>query len=301
MKNKILVTGADGLVGSRFVELFPEIKLLLTPSEKVLDLTNAKAVSDYFKKNNIGKVVHFAAYTDVGRAETERGDRDGLCWSVNVLGTRNLLQAVNDKNVQFIHISTDMVFSGSEEDPGPYSEKHEPEKDESKITWYGYTKLEAEKLVRKQYGKEATIVRLIYPVRANYKKKLDYLRKPLKLYKEGKLYPLFNDQQITIAYIDEIAELLNKILSIGIEGVFHVSSKDTTNPYELISFLIEKLYGESYLEQVRLNEFLKKNNLSSVRYPKYGGLSVEFTQARTGMNFSAWKEIVKKLVKQGLK
>ncbi len=65
MKELILVTGSDGLVGSRFVELFPKKELLYTPSEKEMDITNSDAVKKVFAKYPIATVVHFAAYTDV--------------------------------------------------------------------------------------------------------------------------------------------------------------------------------------------------------------------------------------------
>ena len=55
-------------------------------------------------------------------------------------------------------------------------------------------------MVNSILGRKRTILRLVYPVRAKYPAKLDYLRKPLSLFDQGKLYSLFNDQQVTITY-----------------------------------------------------------------------------------------------------
>jgi hypothetical protein len=53
-----------------------------------------------------------------------------------------------------------------------------------------------------------SILRIIYPVRTKFEIKLDFLRKPLALFDEGKLYPLFADQKISVSFIDEIVEIL---------------------------------------------------------------------------------------------
>ena len=84
-------------------------------------------------------------------------------------------------------------------------------------------------------GKERTILRLVYPVRAKYSPKLDYLRKPLSLFDQGKLYPLFSDQQVTITFIDEACLALGKIIDGKLFGIFHASTPDLSTPFKLVS------------------------------------------------------------------
>ena len=300
MKGLILVTGSTGLVGSRFVELYPRKNNLHFPKILEFDITDFPQVRDLIGSYNFRAIVNFAAYTDVAKAEEQRGDKKGTCWQVNVEGVRNLVRSINPNKVHFIQISTDYVFPGSKEDPGPYSEFHPPEKDSSKVTWYGFTKAEAERVVKETLGSQATILRLIYPVRASFKDKLDYLRKPLQLYDAGKLYPMFTDQQISLTYIDEACSTLNKIIVEGTKGVLHSSSRDVTTPYEILSYLIEKARGKkNAVKTTTLDEFLKKVD-KPVRYPKYGGLKVEETVKKVEMTFSTWREIVDKLVSQGI-
>ncbi|MFH1864071.1 MAG: sugar nucleotide-binding protein, partial [bacterium] len=289
---------SSGLVGSRFVELYSQKYNLLTPEYPQVDITKKDDVDKLLEKEKPDAIVHLAAYTTVGEGEKQRDDKNGDCWKINVIGTQNLVSSLDPNKTQCIHISTDMVFGGSAEDPGPYSEDHLPESDASKLTWYGYTKAEAEREVRKYLGDNSTIVRIIYPVRAKYDLKLDYLRKPLSLFDEGKLYPLFNDQQVSIAFIDEVALALDKIIERNFKGTFHVSSKDTTTPYELISYLIEKARGKvGVVKLSSLKDFLKTTD-NPVRYPMYGGLRTEKTQETLGMKFRSWKEIVDEIVRQ---
>ena len=297
----IYVTGSAGLVGSRFVELFSEKYRFLTPEIDELDITKKTKVSKFIKKEKPDAIVHFAAYTNVGEAEDQGGDKNGLCWKINVNGTRNLVDIIDPQITHFIQISTDYVFPGSKKGPGPYDENHKPASNSKDLTWYGYTKAMAEKTVLDKLGKKATILRIIYPVRAKYKLKADYLRKPLELYDQGKLYPMFSDQQVSITFIDEACMVLNKIIEGKIFGTFHASSSNISTPHELISYLIEKTRGvKNAVVSQSIDDFIKKTKLNQSRYPKYGGFKIEKTEKKFGIKFSSWKQIIDKLVKQGL-
>lgn len=303
MDKNILVLGSDGMVGSRFLELSQFKGQFHTPKQVELDLTNFKELRAVFNSYDFSDVINFAAYTDVTRAEEEREDKTGNCWNINVNGVENLANAIkaSKKKIHFIHISTDMVFSGNKFDPGPYSETHPIEEDLNKVTWYGYTKGRGEKIASEILRENMTTLRIIYPVRSIYPQKQDYLRKPLSLYDQGKLYPLFSDQQISISFIDEIATTIDKIIKSKKYGIYHASSKDTSNPFELVSYLLEKTRGvKNVVLPTTIKEFIKKTSKPSYRYPLYGGLSVEKTEKDLGIRFSTWKEIIDKLVKQGI-
>jgi dTDP-4-dehydrorhamnose reductase len=302
--SKVYVTGSAGLVGSRFVELFSSDYDFLTPEIGELSILDYKSLDDFFEKSKFSAVVNFAAFTDVSAAENERDNKEGNCFKVNVLGVENLAKLCKKYKRFLIHISTDMVFPGSRDYPGPYPEDSIPESDSKRLTWYGFTKAEAERVIESILGEDAVILRIIYPVRAKFEGKLDYLRKPLKLFDEGKLYPMFNDQQVSIAFIDEVSEAINIILKKGVRGVFHASSCDITTPYDSVSYLIEKARGvKGAVIPSSIYDFIKEqkeanpdNPFVEVRYPIYGGLKVEKTEKTLGINFSSWKGIIDKLV-----
>ncbi len=303
MNDLILVTGSEGLVGSRFMEISTHKDSLHTPKLVEFDILNKKEVDAIVASYSFKAIVNFAAYTDVNDAEKERGNKQGACWQINVEGVRNLAEAVQKQTgkVQFIQISTDMVFSGDRIDKGPYKENHLPDKSESNLTWYGYTKGQGENVVREVLGDSGIILRIIYPVRAKFEAKLDYLRKPLALYERGKLYPLFSDQFISISFIDEVVKALDIIIDKKLSGTFHVGSRDTTTPYTLITYLLEKARKvKNVTRSIKLSDFLEKTADSNYRYPKWGGLRVEESEQQLGMKFSTWKEIIDTLVEQGL-
>ena len=292
-KLKILVTGANGLVGSRFIDLSPQFNFV-TPDLPEFDLTNKKMVTSLIAKENPDWIINFAAFTDVNAAELQSGDETGLAWKVNVEGTKNLSDSFKSKN--FIQISTDMVFSGDLSQPGPYAETDTLPDSGEKLTWYGWTKNRAEKIVK---DRGDSILRLIYPVRAHFDAKLDYIRGALRQYADGKMYPLFDDQQICIAFIDQIAETLQRIIETDSHGIFHCSS-DTTTPLELISFVVNQLGADSsVIKSISIYDFLKTQTNPN-RYPVWGGLKTKITEEILNLHFSTWQTIVEKLLAQGL-
>ncbi|MBI4099625.1 sugar nucleotide-binding protein [Candidatus Microgenomates bacterium] len=297
---KVLVLGASGLVGSKFVEASTYKDNILKPSHRDLDLSNKDSVRAYLAKEKPEIVINFAAFTDVTAAERERDDKNGSCWQFNYDGVVNLLESLDPAKTKFIQISTHMVFSGLATDPGPYAEDHPVETDPQKLNWYGVAKAEAEKAIQKRLGTQATIVRLVNPVRAKFAKKLDYLRKPLQLFDQGKLYPLFSDQQVSLTDIDETTLTLDKIIDQNASGVFHCSSRDTVIFSELIKYLLLKARG--YAGELKTWSFddYATNGANKVRYPKFSGLKVEKTEKTLGLKFRTWQEIIDKLVAQGI-
>jgi len=293
MNKKILVTGADGLVASRLVKLNRRWRLL-TPGLDEFDLTKPEQVKRYIRENLPDLIINFAAFTDVGKAEEERGKKDGLCWKVNVEGVRCLIVAKG--KTRLIQISTDMVFSGGEKDPGPYEEEHLLPDSADEVSWYGWTKNQGEKIASDAGG---TVVRIIYPIKAKLDIKQDYIHRPLILLKEDRLYPLFYDQFVSFTFIDELCEALEIIIKREINGIFHVSS-DVFSPYELVKYAADKTgMGSKTIKKGSVVEFLKTQKNKS-RYPVKGGLKTKKSEEKLRMKFSKWKEVVDKMVEQGL-
>ena len=129
MPNKILVTGGSGFIGSNFlnkmVPKYRKTKFLnidkLTyagKSSNLLNIKNSKnynflkidicdfsKISNLIKKFNPEVVVHFAAESHVDNSIKSPGQ----FIQTNILGTYNLLRAIN-KKIFLLHISTDEVY-----------------------------------------------------------------------------------------------------------------------------------------------------------------------------------------------
>lgn len=296
---KILVTGGYGLVGSHFVEnsrkYLDSNNIILYPNSDELNITDQTSVNNFLKLHNPDAIIHFAAYTDVSKAEKERNQKEAPCWNINVDGTANLVKAAERKQIYFIHISTDLVFSGDKDDPGPYPENHPAEENLNLLSWYGWTKLQAEKIILGNL-KNSAILRIANPVRSMYKEKLDYVHKILELFDKGKLYPMFDDQYLTLTYINEVTKTLAILLKNRSLGIYHVSSSNVFTPYKLAELLIEKARGKKgQVKSSSINDSLQDN---FSRYPQYGGLKVENTEKKLHTKFRPWEVTIEILARQ---
>jgi dTDP-4-dehydrorhamnose reductase len=287
---KVLVIGATGLVGSRFVEL-AKGKFEITPADQTtLDIIDQGAVEKYFQDNKFDVVVNFAAFTDVAGAEKETGDEWGMAWKLNVLAPKYLADAVNKLGGFLIQISTDFVFEGLEDSKGPFDEDAPLSESQENLSWYGWTKLLGEKAVR-QSCKNSAIVRIAYPFRSNFTGKADFARKILELYDAGTLYPLFTDQIITPIFIDDLVPPLAKIIEMGEPGNYHIASSDSATYYDFGNYLLEKARKvKDFPQKASLVEFMKTPGRN--KRAIWGGLATEKTQSKLGMKFRLWQEMV---------
>lgn len=311
-RQTILITGASGLIGSGFINdlaknkfakpmkqvLSSRIGGLIIPSHEQMDITNYLSIKKFVDKYKPDVIVNFAAHRDANTAEEQRGDKKGSAWMTNVIGVENVVKICKLYKIRLIHISTDYVFGGYEDKKGPYSEKDLPESDKKRLSWYGWTKNLAEKIVLAGC-QDSCVVRIGNVVRPVYDPKLDYVGKVLWLYDQNKLYPIFNDQFITLSYIPEIALVIEKLLEKKISGIFHAASQDLATPFDIAEYLLLKSRSKKdVVKKSSIDQFFKKN---LNRYPKYGGLKTKETQKKLGIRFSTWREIVDNFIKYAKK
>ncbi|CEG13078.1 conserved hypothetical protein [groundwater metagenome] len=100
---KIALTGGDGLVGSKIVEILKSdenFDVRLIP-EQQMDITNRESVFNTLKGLNFDVFLHLAAYTNVDKAEIEKEKAH----KINVEGTRNVFDAVRSMNKIYLHLN----------------------------------------------------------------------------------------------------------------------------------------------------------------------------------------------------
>ncbi len=283
------------MVGSRFVELYTDSFEFLTPDLNVLDITDKESVKKYFSDHDFDAVINFAAFTDVKKAELERGNKKGEVWKINVEGVRNLIKVCNKKGTFFIQISTNLVFEGTGKRDQRIYENSVLPKGPSKLSWYGWTKCTAEKSIISN-SKKYAIARIISPYRAKYSLKKDYVSNIISLYKDDNLYPLFTDNVMTPTLIDEFCVALQKIVNESIPGVFHLVSNNGVSHYEFARYLLEKLgYDSSRVKTRLMTDYVNK---SGIPRAVYCFLDSKNTQRVLKMKFSSWQDSVDELIKQ---
>ncbi|MGB9707404.1 MAG: SDR family oxidoreductase [Microgenomates group bacterium] len=215
---KIALTGGEGLVGSRIIELLKGDFEFINLPQKVMDITDKEKVFQVIKEINFDFFLHLAAYTNVSQAEVDKE----TCFKINVEGTKNVFEAVYFKKKCFIYISTDFIFDGKNP---PYFEDSKP----SPVGVYGQSKYEGEKIV----DGEGMIIRIAYPYRAEYRQKLDFFRKfKIQLEKKQPL-TLIGDSLMTPTFIDDIAFGLRYLIKNFSKEIFHLVGSNSLSPYEV--------------------------------------------------------------------
>lgn len=197
--DKIVFTGGSGTLGTEIQKL--NNNNILFPSSKEFDILNFEQCDQYIKNNNIGRIIHSAAYTNV--KETEINYMQAI--ETNILGTINIIRLCDKYSIKLVYISTDYVFDGNK---GDYSTT-DPINPLSK---YAKSKASAELAVR-MYDNSLVIRTSFFGYTFPYDK-------------------AFIDQWTTKDYIDLIAPKILEACLLDECGIKHVASNKQTI-YEL--------------------------------------------------------------------
>lgn len=262
---KIIGTGLSGLVGSRIVELlqdrFEFVDFSLDSGVNVLD--QASLATAFEKNKDAIAVIHMAAFTDTNAAWEQKGNTAGICYQLNVEGTKNILNLAQKYNQQLIYISTDFIFDGTKSTP--YLETDTP----SPIEWYGETKYLGEKVILDSGYQNYNISRITYPYRAKFETKVDIVRKVLAKLQNNEEVKMFSDQICTYTFIDDIATALGYFIENKTSGIYHLVGSSSHSPYEMC-LEIADVFGlnKDLISASSLDEFIKSQPRGSRPWQK---------------------------------
>ncbi|HWY79884.1 MAG TPA: NAD(P)-dependent oxidoreductase [Candidatus Sulfotelmatobacter sp.] len=224
---KIAITGANGFIGTRLVSLLSkEYQIVPIGYEEGIDIVDKHAVENAIGQTDAETILHLAAYTNVDEAEKQKSlGKKSPAWQINVLGAMHVAQSAKQYNKKLIHVSTDMVFGGIEQEW--YHESDTP----SPVNFYGLTKYEGELKVQ-EADPEATILRIAYPYMWLSEKR-DFARLFLQFFKEKKTFSSVSDCFYAPTYVDDIAIVLQAILEKKLPGIIHGASGEKWSGYEI--------------------------------------------------------------------
>ncbi len=261
VKFPLLTTGLTGLVGSHFTEKFQsKYEFFNLDLATGVDITDPQKVEAFIASHLAPVLIHFAAFTNVNEAFKQTDDKSGICYRVNVEGTKNIVNSCKKHGIHLVHISTDFVFAGDKQEPYTEQDPRHP------IEWYGQTKAWAEEIVESELA-SYTILRIGYPFRAHYEAKPDIVHKILAGLKSGNLYPQFSDMVITPTPIHTFSQILDRVVEQKPQGIFHAHGSTALSPYELAR-LVAKIFGYNpdQIKEGSLQEFLKTTNRPYQQY-----------------------------------
>lgn len=248
--NPVLVTGLNGMIGSRFKELYGStLTMEGMDLANGVDITDSQSVNRLIGQSAAKAVINLAAFTNVSAAHEQNGDKSGPCFQVNVTGTKNIAAACAKNHKHLIHISTDFVFDGTKETP--YTEADEPQP----IEWYGQTKLWAEEAV-KQSEVKWVILRLAYPYQARPVRP-DFVTGMREKMLSGTLPPQFTDHVVTPTWVDDVARVFDFCIKNQPKGIYHMTGSSWHTDYEMAT-LVSQIFGiEAEIKEGSLQAYLK--------------------------------------------
>lgn len=268
---KILITGSNGLLGQKLVTLLANkegIKLLATSKGanrisntngyqyQSLDITNELEVAAIFNTFKPDTIINTAAMTNVDSCESLQKE----CWELNVTAVEYLIKYAEQHQAHLIHLSTDFVFDGKN---GPYKETDQA----SPLSYYGKSKLAAEKLVQ-QANTKWSIVRtiIVYGVAENMSRSNIVLWAKQALEK-GNPLTIVDDQFRSPTLAEDLAMGCWLIAEKQATGVFHLSGKDLMSIIELV-YRVADFYGydKSNVQPIKSSSL----NQAAKRPPKTG-------------------------------
>ncbi len=234
---KILITGSNGLLGQKLVELLlsaKDIQIIATArgenrlpfhdgyEYQSMDITNREQVQEVVANTKPNVIIHTAAMTNVDQCESEKA----VCWAQNVSSVEYLIEACSKIDCFLLHVSTDFIFDGTS---GPYKEDAEA----NPISFYGWSKYAAEKLVihsNIRWGIARTV--LVYGI-AHDMSRTNIILWVKKSLEDGKNIKVVTDQWRTPTLAEDLAKGCALIAQQEAEGVFNISGKDFLTPYEM--------------------------------------------------------------------
>ncbi|MBX9850169.1 MAG: SDR family oxidoreductase [Cytophagaceae bacterium] len=235
---KVLVTGSNGLLGQKLVQLLmedPQYDLIATARGKnrlpfpessykymSMDITNKSEVDKIIAEVKPEFIIHTAAMTNVDQCETEKE----ACWKQNVDAVKYIADAADKSKSFLIHLSTDFIFDGKN---GPYDENAKA----APLSYYGESKLAAEKIVMKCKTKWA-IARtvLVYGVAHDMSRSniILWVKKSLE---DGKNIQVVNDQWRTPTLAEDLSMGCYLIMENEATGIYNISGKELLTPYQM--------------------------------------------------------------------
>jgi len=227
IKKRILVIGANGMLGQRVIMFYSKqenVELLGSSVEPEPVYQNTEYVYCDLSKKVIYDfypdiIINTAAYTNVDKSEVERE----IAWKTNVKGVEYIAEGCRVVDAHFIHISTDYIFDGTK---GPYNESAIP----CPLGYYGRTKLASENAL-KISGSIYTILRtnVLYGIAES---RPDFVRWLVNTVRKGEKVKIVTDQVNNPTFIDDLVKAISKTIEFNKQGIYNIGGKEFLSRYE---------------------------------------------------------------------
>ena len=275
----ILVTGANGQLGSEIKVLSSQKSNYFFTDVTELDITDLEKVRDLVNRNRVEVIINCAAYTNVDKAEDDKATAN----LINHQAVRNLAVVCKEVGATFVHISTDYVFDGTKNTPYTEEDATLPQ------GVYAKSKLAGEQAVVNS-GCDYVIIRTSWMYSSfgtNFAKTMR------RLTAEKDTLNVVFDQVGTPTYAADLAKTIVEIIEKGQykgnAGIYHFSNEGVCSWYDF-AIEIRNLSGNVCdIKPCHSDEFPSK-----VKRPNYSVLDKTKIKKTFGIEIPYWKEALER-------
>ncbi|MFL5814985.1 MAG: family 1 glycosylhydrolase [Bdellovibrionia bacterium] len=208
----ILITGATGTLGNAFARICERrgIPYRLV-SRQQMDISDPQSIQKMLEAEKPWAVINTAGYVRVDQAESD-ADR---CFRENVDGPANLAHACADRNIRFVHFSSDLVFDGESDRPYVESSATSP------LSVYGQTKVASESAVLR-----AHVDSLVIRTSAFFGPwdEHNFLHHALSTLVKGAPFYAAANVSVSPTYVPDLVDTTLNLLIDGERGIWHLAN-----------------------------------------------------------------------------
>ncbi|MEG1634307.1 MAG: dTDP-4-dehydrorhamnose reductase [Rikenellaceae bacterium] len=247
MANRIIVTGGDGQLGNCLRDLssrYKSYEFIFTDVAQ-LDITDEKAIADFFKAQKPKWVINAAAYTAVDKAESEPEKAQLL----NATAVENLARQSKSVGAALVQISTDYVFDGNTEEMLTEEMPVNPQ------SVYGVTKLAGEKAAALNPAHIILRTSWLYSAYGN-----NFVKTMRRLASERTELSVVADQWGSPTLADDLAEaIMTAIVAADkgedVYGTYHYSNEGATCWADFASHIMTLSSLECHVKGITTAEY----------------------------------------------
>ena len=278
MVKRILVTGAQGFVGSNVIgQASPDCGLHAISRQPgvgqrpnlhwhEVNILDAAQMQEVFHRVKPDAVIHTAAMANIDECEANQT----LARQINIGVTQSLTDLCAASGAKLVLCSTDTVFDGER---APYHESDVPQP----INFYAKTKVEAEKIVAR-LGPNGVIARLALVVGLP---KLgtgnSFLAAMIANLKAGRSVGVPPNEIRTPIDVITLARSLNELATGDFSGIFHLAGNESLNRFEMAQRIAVRLGFSS--EQIIASD----TSMIPNRAPRPRDVSLDNRKARENL------------------
>ena len=256
--SRILLLGGSGQLGAQIRSRWANHDVV-APSHAQVDILDAIAVERALADHAPEIVVNCAAFHNVDRCE----DEPAAAFAANAVAVDAIAALCQSRDIRFVTISTDYVFSGDAN--VPYAEDDAPHP----ISVYGASKLAGELLVQRRQMK-AVIVRTcgVYGVSPSTTKGYTFVDRIIAQARAGEHMRVVDDVVASPTYAGHLADALEKLATAAAPGIYHAVNRGAVTWYEFACGALEAAGIEAQIEPVPQSTWVTK-----ARRPRFSALS----------------------------